>query len=160
MSGEGRAAWWKGTRGEWWVVGQLVLMAAVVFAPADWRWTASRGVWIAPGVLLVAVGLGFAARGILDLGPSLSPFPRPRRDAILVQTGTFAHVRHPIYGGLILASVGWALWRTSGLHVALTAALAVYLHAKARHEEMLLLERFPAYAAYRTRTKQLIPWIF
>ena len=155
-----RPHWWKGTRGEWWVVGQFVLMAAVVFAPAGWRWTASRGVWIAPGILLVALGLGLAARGMLDLGTSLSPFPQPRHRAALVQTGTFAYVRHPIYGGVIVAALGWALWRTSGLHLLLAVALASYLDAKGRHEEMLLLERYPDYAVYRTRTKRLIPWLF
>lgn len=112
-----------------------------------------------PGALLVATGLAFAAKGMRDLGPSLTPFPRPRRSATLVQHGTYASVRHPIYGGIIIASLGWALWRTSGLHLLLTAALAAYLHAKGRHEETLLIERFPEYAAYRTRTKRLIPWI-
>jgi len=155
-----RPLWWKGRRGEWWVVGQLALMAAVVFAPVTWPWTGTRIPWVVPGALLVAAGLGLAAKGLRDLGPSLSPFPRPHRSATLVQTGVFAHTRHPIYGGLIIASLGWALWRASGLHLLLTVALAAYLRAKGRHEETLLLERFPDYAAYRMRTKRLIPWIF
>ncbi len=154
-----RPPWWKGHRGEWWVIGQLALMAAVVFAPVTWRWTGARMLWVVPGVLLVAAGLGLAAKGLRDLGPSLSPFPRPHRSATLVQTGVFTYTRHPIYGGLIMASTGWALWRASGLHLLLTAALAAYLHAKGRHEETLLLERFPEYAAYRKRTKRLIPGI-
>ncbi len=135
-------------------------MAAVIFAPAAWRWIGARVAWAALGAFLVAFGLGFAARGMLDLGPSLSPFPHPRRRATLVRTGTFAYVRHPIYGGVIIAALGWALWRTSGLHLLLAAVLAVYLDAKGRHEETLLLKRFPEYAAYRTRTKRLIPRIF
>lgn len=143
------------------MVGQGVLMAAVVFAPALWRWTApSRTLWIALGLLLVLAGVGLVARAVLDLGPNLSPFPRPRRNAVLVTTGAFARTRHPIYGGLIIAALGWALWRTSGVHLLVVAALALYMDAKARHEEVLLEERFPDYAAYRTRTKRLIPWIF
>lgn len=157
-----RPPWWRGARGEWWVVGQTILLAALIFAPTAWRWTAaSRALWIVPGVLLVAAGLAFAGKALLDLGPSLSPLPRPRRRAVLVQTGTYAYARHPIYGGLIVAGAGWTLWRTSGLHLLLAAALGVYLDAKARHEETLLTERFPDYAAYRSRvTKRLIPWIF
>ncbi len=154
-----RLPWWKGRRGEWWVIGQLVLIAAVVFAPVPWRWTDARVLWMVLGALLVATGLAFAAKGMRDLGPSLTPFPRPRRSAKLVQHGTYASVRHPIYGGIIIASLGWALWRTSGLHLLLTVALAAYLHAKSRHEETLLIERFHEYAAYRKRTKRLIPWI-
>lgn len=162
MIGEGtndRPAWWKGRRGEWWVIGQLALMTAVLFAPAAWRWTVARRVWVIPGALLVAAGLGLAAKGLRDLGSSLSPLPQPRRSGTLVQTGTYAAVRHPIYGGIIIASLGAALWRTSGLHLLLTTALAAYLHAKSQHEETLLLDRFPEYAAYRMRTKRLIPWI-
>lgn len=87
MTGAGaseRPVWWKGTRGEWWVVGQSALMAAVLFAPAAWRWSDGRAVYIVVGIVLVAAGLGFAAWGLRDLGPSLSPFPRPRRRAVLV----------------------------------------------------------------------------
>lgn len=156
-----RAPWWKGTRGEWWVVGQGVLMAAVVFAPPAWRWTApARALWVVLGVGLVASGLALVARAMRDLGPHLSPFPRPRRDAVLVTTGAFAHARHPIYGGMIVAAIGWALWRGSGLHLLLAAVLAVYMNAKASHEEALLLVRFDGYGAYRQGRKRLIPWLF
>jgi protein-S-isoprenylcysteine O-methyltransferase Ste14 len=136
-------------------------MAAVVFAPPAWRWTSpGRGLWLALGAALVAIGLGFAVSAMRELGPNLSPFPRPRRDAVLVTTGAFAYARHPIYGGLIVAASGWALWRGSGLHLLLAAVLALYMNAKASHEETLLLARFEGYAAYRAGRKRLIPWIF
>lgn len=166
-----RPAWWKGSRGEWWVVVQTILLAAVVFSPAVWRWSAvghppasesapGRAAWVALGVVLVVAGLGLAARAVLDLGPNLTPFPAPRRRGVLVRTGAYARVRHPIYGGLIIAAAGWALWRMSGLHLLLTAILAWFLYTKAGHEEVLLAERFPEYASYRTRTHRLIPWLF
>jgi protein-S-isoprenylcysteine O-methyltransferase Ste14 len=78
---------------------------------------------------------------------------------VLVQTGVYARARHPIYGGLIVAAVGWALWRSSGVHLALAVALALYLDAKARMEERWLLERFPDSAGYRARTRRLLPWL-
>jgi len=54
-------------------------MPAVVFAPPVWRWVApGRALWVALGVALVALGLGLAARAMRDLGPNLSPLPRPR----------------------------------------------------------------------------------
>jgi len=52
------------------------------------------------------------------------------------------------------------VWRTSGLHLLLASVLALYVHRKALHEEVLLRERYPDYEAYRTRTRYLIPWIF
>jgi protein-S-isoprenylcysteine O-methyltransferase Ste14 len=147
-------------RGEWWVVGQLVLLAALALAPALSQWTDARIPSRIAGALLVAAGVALAAKAVRDLGPSLSPFPRPHRTAALVTTGVYALSRHPIYGGLIIASAGWALWRMSGLHLMLAAVLATYLHAKSRHEETLLLRRFSEYAAYRARTKRLVPWVF
>lgn len=152
---------WKGTRGEWWVVGQAMLMAAVLFAPAAWRWSGpSRAVWVVPGVLLVVAGLGLAADAIRDLGASLSTFPKPRRRAVLVETGVYARTRHPMYGGLIIAAVGWALWRMSALHLLLAAVLALYMNLKAGREERFLVQRFPEYASYRARTHRLIPRLF
>ncbi|MDR7534454.1 MAG: isoprenylcysteine carboxylmethyltransferase family protein [Armatimonadota bacterium] len=160
MSTSEHRPWWKGTRGEWWVAGQGALVLAVVLARPGWTWSGPvRDVLAVAGALLVVVGLAYAARAVHDLGPSLSPFPRPRRRAVLVQTGTYARTRHPIYGGLIVAAAGWALWRASGVHLTLAAALALYLDAKARREEHWLLERFPEYAAYRARTRRLLPWL-
>ena len=159
--GHPRPPWWKGTRGEWWVAGQGILLAAVAVAPAAWRWNApSHTVWAALGAALIIAGLGLAVPAIIELGPNLTALPRPRRKGVLVQTGVYAEARHPIYGGLIIAAAGWALWRTSGLHLLLGGALAIYLNAKALHEEVLLRERFPEYDAYRARTKRLIPRVF
>ncbi|MGQ0569939.1 MAG: methyltransferase family protein [Armatimonadota bacterium] len=156
-----RRSWWKGTRGEWWVIGQGVLMAALAVAPAVWRWTApARALWVTLGVALVLAGIGLAVRAVIELGPNLTALPRPRRRGVLVQTGVYALVRHPIYGGLIIAAGGWALWRASGLHLLLAGVFAVYMNAKSLHEETLLLEVFPEYLAYRQRTKRLIPWLF
>jgi protein-S-isoprenylcysteine O-methyltransferase Ste14 len=156
-----RRPWWKGERGEWWVAGQAVLIAGLALAPTAWTWTApARDLWRGLGGLLILVGLVYAGRALAELGPNLTAFPRPRRTGVLVQTGIYAQVRHPIYGGLIIAAFGWALWRGSGLHVGLAAALAVYIIAKARREEAFLAARFPEYAAYRARTKRLFPRIF
>ncbi|MGH2403350.1 MAG: methyltransferase family protein [bacterium] len=151
----------KGSRGGWWVVVQTILLAALIVSPQAWRWTATpRALWVALGAGLVASGLGLAARAILDLGPNLTPFPVPRRRGILVQTGAYARTRHPIYGGLIIAAVGWALWRMSGLHLLLAAILTLFLSAKAGREELFLADRFPEYVSYRSRTRRLIPWLF
>ncbi|MDR7555148.1 MAG: isoprenylcysteine carboxylmethyltransferase family protein [Armatimonadota bacterium] len=155
-----RQPWWKGPRGEWWVAGQTALILALALTPPGWTWGgAPRRVLAVIGAALVVVGLAYAAAAIRALGPSLSPLPRPRHRAVLVQTGVYARVRHPVYGGLIVAAVGWALWRASGVHLALAGALALYLDAKARIEERWLLERFPDYAGYRARTRRLLPWL-
>lgn len=89
----------------------------------------------------------------------MTPLPRPRDDAALVETGAYALVRHPIYGGLILASFGWGMVRASIVAVILAAALAVFFRMKSTHEERWLEKRYPGYPAYRARTRRFIPWI-
>jgi protein-S-isoprenylcysteine O-methyltransferase Ste14 len=151
-----------GPRGEGWVLIQGVLL--VLVAAAGWSlgpdWAAPlRLVGIAVGIALVVSGFVLVARGVADLGGAMTPLPRPRENAELVQTGAYALVRHPVYGGLILAAFGWALLRASFVAIALAAALAVFFRLKSAREERWLEERYPEYAGYRSRTRRFIPWI-
>jgi protein-S-isoprenylcysteine O-methyltransferase Ste14 len=150
-----------GPRGEGWVLVQGVLL--VLVAAAGWSlgpdWSGPlQPAGIVVGIVLLAGGLALAIRGFVDLGSAMTPVPRPRTDAHLGDTGVYRVVRHPIYGGLMLAAFGWAIARASLLAVAFAAALGVFLLLKSSREEAWLSQRYPGYAAYRTRTRQLIPW--
>jgi protein-S-isoprenylcysteine O-methyltransferase Ste14 len=150
-----------GPKGEGWVLIQGVLL--VVLAAAGWSlgpdWSGPlRLAGAIVGVALITGGFVLAFRGAVDLGGALTPLPRPRADAELVETGVYAFVRHPIYGGLILAGFGWAILQASVVAVALAAVLAGFLLVKSRREEAWLTQRFPAYTAYRARTRRFIPW--
>ena len=82
--------WWRGPRGEWYVVAQLVLMALVLFGP---RTPAGLPAWPAPvaqiarvvGILFMIAGACFLFFGIFRLGPSLTPLPYPREKAKLIE---------------------------------------------------------------------------
>jgi len=149
-----------GPRGEGWVLIQGVLLVGVVaagwlFGPA---WSGPpRLAGIVVGIVLVTGGVVLGFRGVADLRDALTPLPRPRDGAELVETGVYAFVRHPIYGGLILAAFGWAIVQASIVAVALVVLLAAFLRVKSTREEAWLEQRFPAYAAYRMRTPRLIP---
>jgi protein-S-isoprenylcysteine O-methyltransferase Ste14 len=68
--------------------------------------------------------------------------------------------RHPIYTGIILAGLGWALFHTNLVTLALAVVLFVFFDIKSRREERMLLRKFPDYAAYRQRVKKLIPFVY
>jgi protein-S-isoprenylcysteine O-methyltransferase Ste14 len=154
-----------GPRGEGWVVGQIVLIGLVVLLGSPGlRDISPHGFfgWVGflVGLAAIVIGAWLVIRAVADLGASLSPMPRPRAEGRLIDSGIYAHLRHPIYAGMIFASFGWSA--LTGSLGALVAALllAVFLDAKARREEMWLLDRYDGYADYRRRSKRFLPGIY
>jgi protein-S-isoprenylcysteine O-methyltransferase Ste14 len=151
-----------GARGEGWVALQSVLLAAVgASALSSRRWPAvGRRLRAAVGVAGVAGGclqLLVAARA---LGDALTPWPRPRAGAPLRRSSIYGSARHPIYGGLILLSLGWSA-ASSPVALVPTGLLAAMLGLKARREEQWLSESHPNYASYRVEVPRrfiALPW--
>ena len=157
---------WKGSRGEYWVLAQgLILLGFVLLPqwhPAGWNeWpiaiTYVRGAIALALALFATILLG---KGLLDLGENLTPLPYPREDSSLVQTGVYGWVRHCLYSGLIFGTAAYSLWTLSLPHAAATALLFIVLDLKARKEEAWLMERFPGYADYQQRVSKFIPWLY
>jgi protein-S-isoprenylcysteine O-methyltransferase Ste14 len=126
--------------------------------------------WLVPGrpdsPLLRAIGIALAVPGLLlfawafrTLGRSFTPFPVPRANARLVDSGPFRLVRHPTYGGGLVSFAGISL-SLGLLGLVGTAALAVVWWRKSEFEEHVLTARFPGYADYRRRVRRrFLPWL-
>ncbi len=151
-----------GPRGEGWVALQVVLFLAVVAAGFTGPNVDGmlRGVIGVAGAILVGGGGYLALRGLLDLDEALTPLPHPRDGAELVETGSYGLVRHPIYGGIVIAAAGYALVTASVLALAGAAVLLVFFRLKSGREEAWLRDRYPGYEAYAARTKRMIPWLY
>lgn len=152
-----RSPWWRGTRGEWWVVVQTVLLAAVALLPPAGPRVVSAPAAAAAVSLIGAVML---VAGAAALGSSLSILPSPREGARVVRGGVYRWVRHPIYDGVILLTIGWAVYRGDLWHVVLAIAIGLFYVAKASREERYLLDRFPDYESYRRHTWRFVPWVY
>ena len=150
-----------GPRGEGWVAGQILLIAAVFLSPVVGPgWSSGVAGYIVGGTLL-ALGLILLAWAGITLGAALTPFPAPKTGQELATTGAYTLVRHPMYGGGILIAVGWSILFASISGLALTALLAIFLDLKARREEAWLRERVAGYAAYCDRTRRkLLPFVY
>lgn len=151
-----------GPRGEGWVAIQVVLFvliaAAGVAGPA--LTGAPRAVLAVAGGVLLAAGLYLALRGVVDLRESLTALPHPRDGARLVDSGAYARVRHPIYGGIVAGATGYALLTASPLALLGAGLLLVFFRLKSGREEEWLRERYPAYEAYAARTRRMLPGIY
>ena len=147
-------------RGLGWVVAQSVLMLAsialAILYPGDW----TRLSWSIAGGVLFLLGAWFGLAGVARLGRNRTAFPKPQPGSVLVQDGIYGRVRHPLYTSVMLVAAGWALiWQSPPALVA-SLTLIPFFHAKARHEERLLLQAFSAYAAYALRVPRFIPRLF
>ena len=158
-----------GPKGEGWLALQLVFMVLITVAGfltpgprllpdgdpnAEVVRIAGRAILLA-GLLLIV-----SASAILRAAGSFAAEPRPRADGTLVDSGLYRYVRHPLYAGLIVTGIGAGLARLAWIEFALTAALFVVLDLKRRREEAWLVEQYPGYAAYRARTKALVPFVY
>jgi protein-S-isoprenylcysteine O-methyltransferase Ste14 len=144
------------------VILQIVLFGVIAvagLAGPEWGGVL-RVACVAVGALLICAGVFLAGRGIVDLRENLTPFPKPMDGSRLVDTGAYRLARHPIYGGAIVAAVGWGLVTASLPAIAGAALLGVFFDLKSRREEIWLAEVFSDYPAYRSRTRRLVPWIY
>ncbi len=165
FEGSSPIPWWKGTRGEWYVVAQAILGVLVILGP---RTGAGWAVWVHPyaqilsivgGILCVIGGFLFVA-GIRALGSNLTAVPFPKAHATLVETGPYRFVRHPMYGGAAIAALGWALLVQGWLTLGYAIILFLFFNFKSRREEQWLKEKFPGYCAYQKRVRRLIPFVY
>ena len=56
--------------------------------------------------------------GVIALGRTITPFPEPSEQTVLVRSGIYSAIRHPIYAGLMLAALGCPdLAKQAGDHI-------------------------------------------
>jgi protein-S-isoprenylcysteine O-methyltransferase Ste14 len=127
---------------------------AVVFAPR------SQAIQIV-GVAMVVLGLIIAVLARRMLASNWSSHIDLKKGHELITTGIYSVVRHPIYTGILLMTLGTSLFKgTVGLLIFFLIMLAFMLF-KIKEEEELLMEHFPEeYPGYKRRAKALIPFIW
>ena len=143
-----------------WVITQSVLLLAQTILGVTHRGSWHSAAGFAAGAALIVLAAIIGVWGVCALGGSLTPYPTPKADAELVQSGIYRHLRHPLYSSMMLATLGWALLWQSAAALAVAVVLCAFLDVKARLEERLMQARFPEYAAYRGRTRRFLPWVY
>jgi len=123
------------------------------YSPALPRWVR----WVGAGMLPAGIALlGWAHT---HLGKSFHSMIVTKEEQVLVDTGPYATIRHPIYLAYLLAYLGGGL--VAGNWVLTLVPLVAYgllVVLRIPQEERVMVSKFgDAYDAYRARTGRLIP---
>lgn len=136
---------------------QFILLAIIFFMPVGPPAVAIPAWLLELGSILIWPGLGIVLISIFKLGQSLTTSPIPKQGSELKTDGLYKWIRHPIYSGLILTTLGIALEVGSIGKLFFVAALIVLFDYKAKWEETLLIERYPEYREYMSKTGRFVP---
>ena len=106
---------------------------------------------------MIGIGLVFLFAGFRGLGKSLTANPVPNEDGVLVTKGIYGVVRHPIYLGLLIITLGLVVSSGVWAQIFVWISLAILLTYKLRWEEVLLSKKYKGYADYMTKVPAIIP---
>jgi len=112
------------------------------------------------GLALTSLGAAFAIWARLTLGRNWSATVTVKENHSFVERGPYRLVRHPIYAGCLLATLGTAVvYGEVGCFVAVVLAFIGWW-LKARIEEAFMTQQFGEdYRRYQRNVKQLIPFV-
>src|SRR5690348_13023475 len=92
--------------------------------------------WI--GAALTAIGVAVAVWARLYIGRNWSPRPAMKEEHELVTSGPYAVVRHPIYTGIMVATLGSALTGTIFGAILFVLAAVLFLSRVGKEERIML----------------------
>jgi protein-S-isoprenylcysteine O-methyltransferase len=112
------------------------------------------------GLVVCVAGMAFFVSARQHLGKNWSQTVSVKEDHELVTSGPYRYVRHPMYAGGLVASIGSAIV-CGGAFVFLLAFLTPIFLWRVGAEDKLMEQQFPnEYPDYKKRTKALIPFVW
>lgn len=110
-------------------------------------------------IQIFGIGIGFWA--IFDMSRSkLNITPLPRDNAVLISSGLYRLIRHPMYLGLIFFFTPMIISNPDTISIAFYSTFLINLLLKLLFEENVLTRRLAGYSDYKTKTWRLIPFVF
>ena len=110
------------------------------------------------GIAITAAGLLFTIWARTYLGRNWSGTVTVKVGHQLIRSGPYRWVRHPIYSGLILATIGTAIVRGQVRGIVAVVLLWIGFVMKSRIEERVMAATFgPEYEEYSRTTGAIVP---
>jgi protein-S-isoprenylcysteine O-methyltransferase Ste14 len=107
--------------------------------------------------VLLVLGTTWAVWSLYYLGRNVSVLAQARG---LADRGPYRWVRHPLYLGELISSLGVAVAANSLVAAVVWLVLCGLQVYRALQEEQVLLRALPDYRSYRSRTAALVPGLF
>jgi len=140
-----------------WVVAQGVIFAfflvAVVFGSSI---EDTPGLIFAQivGLVVGVLGTAISVWALSAHRWRVSPLPKPMNGAQLIDSGPYRYVRHPMYTGIVVFTLGVGLAYANPVALLSSVTFLVFFMAKSGREEEMLVEELTDYRKYRSR----VPW--
>ncbi len=109
------------------------------------------------GSALLLAGLAWSVWSLRTLGRSFSVLAQARE---VIRTGPYRVVRHPLYLGEMVGTLGMVVSAPSTTAFTLWVALLALQVYRMHHEENVLTTTLPDYASYRVGTHRLVPYLY
>ena len=106
------------------------------------------------GVMLMIWAIWTMKLNNLNISPDL------KNNSILVLSGPYKLIRHPMYASVLLVTLMLVINHLTLWRVGFWLVLFIDLHFKFSYEEKLLLTKYSEYLDYKSNTKRLIPFIY
>ncbi len=142
------------------VVLQFALLLALALFATPPVWVGGLdSIPVGAYVLAVAsVALGIWTLAHNRLG-NFNIHPAPKAGGVLITTGPYRWIRHPMYTSVLLGA-GALAWTSRPIAAWVAwSALAVVLYLKSRLEEGWMRKQHSGYGAYAQGTRRFVPWL-
>ena len=124
----------------------------------------ATGPWLVASpefLVLEMLGIFFGFWALLTMKLcNLSALPETKPNCSLQTGGPYRWLRHPMYSALLLVMLVLVLEEFTYWRGIVWLVLSLDLVLKLQYEEQLLVNKFPEYRGYQSKTSKLIPWIW
>ncbi len=111
-------------------------------------------------LLIFVCGFGVGIYALMHNGlTNINIIPEIKENALLITTGAYKYIRHPMYFSVIFMMLGVVISNFNFLSLLLYALLILTLFLKAKKEEILWAKKSDEYKIYMSKTKRIIPFI-
>jgi protein-S-isoprenylcysteine O-methyltransferase Ste14 len=111
--------------------------------------------------IIQIIGFIIAVWALIEMRKSkINIAPTPRKNSLLIKSGPYKFIRHPMYLSLILSITPIIISYYNQIAIIIFFVFIINLFLKMLFEESLLKEHFKDYSSYMNDSWRLFPFIF